>query len=100
MAYAPRSLVDKELKSIRKMRDVNAMAGVISQAKRQMTSKVVRESQKISNFSGEKPLKTLESVSTSERSTCNEQWVDSLPLAIVVQLLLLITTICVFVLLR
>jgi hypothetical protein len=29
-----------------------------------MTSKVVRESQKISNFSGEKPLKTLESVST------------------------------------
>jgi uncharacterized protein YdaU (DUF1376 family) len=93
-------LVDKELKSIRKMRDVNAMAGVISQAKRQMTSKVVRESQKISNFSGEKPLKTLESVSTSERSTCNEQWVDSLPLAIVVQLLLLITTICVFVLLR
>jgi uncharacterized protein YdaU (DUF1376 family) len=57
-------LVDKELKSIRKMRDANAMAGMISQAKRQMTSKVVRESQKISNFSGEKPLKTLESVST------------------------------------
>jgi hypothetical protein len=82
MAYAPRwllhlqkiyrdgnrllrsPLVDKELKSIRKMRDANAMAGMISQAKRQMTSKVVRESQKISNFSGEKPLKTLESVST------------------------------------
>ena len=57
-------LVDKELKSIRKMRDANAMAGMISQAKRQMTSKVVRESQKVSNFSGEKPLKTLESVST------------------------------------
>jgi uncharacterized protein YdaU (DUF1376 family) len=57
-------LVDKELKSIRKMRDANAMAGMISQAKRQMTSKVVRESQKISNFSGEKPLKTLEAVST------------------------------------
>ena len=57
-------LVDKELKSIRKMRDANAMAGMISQAKRQMTSKVVRESQKVSNFSGQKPLKTLESVST------------------------------------
>ena len=57
-------LVDKELRSIRKVRDANAWAGMISQAKRQMTSKVVRESQKVSNFAGEKPLKTLESAST------------------------------------
>jgi hypothetical protein len=41
------------------------MAGMISQAKRQMTSKVVRESPEVSNFAGEKPLKTLESPSTS-----------------------------------
>ena len=44
-------LVDKELKSIRKMRDANTMAGMISQAKRQMTSKVVRESQKVIQIS-------------------------------------------------
>ena len=78
-------LVDKELKSIRKMRDANAMAGMISQAKRQMTSKVVRESQKISNFSGEKPLKTLESVSTPVQplqtpySRCKEEREEAPP---------------------
>jgi len=40
---------------------------MISQAKRQMTSKVVREFPEVSNFAGEKPLKTLESASTSVR---------------------------------
>jgi uncharacterized protein YdaU (DUF1376 family) len=58
------SLVDKELKSIRKMRDANSMAGMISQAKRQMTSKVVRESPEVSNYATEKPPKTLDSAST------------------------------------
>ena len=57
-------LVDKELKSIRKMRDANAMAGMISQAKQQMTSKVVRESQKVSNFATAKPLINKETAPT------------------------------------
>jgi uncharacterized protein YdaU (DUF1376 family) len=61
--------VDKELESIRQMRDAKAMAGMISQAKRQMTlrqssSKVCSKFQKVSNFAPAKPLETLDSGST------------------------------------
>ena len=52
-------LVDKELKSIRKMRDANSMAGMISQAKRQMTSKVVRQTPEVSNFAGRETTENI-----------------------------------------
>jgi hypothetical protein len=58
-------LVDKGFKEAQRRRDANAMAGMISQAKRQMTSKVVRESAKVSNFTAAKPLEALKSASTS-----------------------------------
>jgi uncharacterized protein YdaU (DUF1376 family) len=58
-------LVDKGLREAQQRRDANAMAGMISQAKRQMTSKVVREFPKVSKFSAAKPLETFETASTS-----------------------------------
>ena len=67
------SLVDKELRSIRKTRDANAMAGMISQAKRQMTSKVVRESQKVSNFVPAKPLENKETDFNARSTTPNSR---------------------------
>ena len=61
-------LVDKELKSIRKMRDANAMAGMISQAKRQMTSKVVREFSKNFQLFGRETIENI-GVGLNARST-------------------------------
>jgi len=58
-------LVDKELKSIRKMRDVASVAGMISQAKRQMTSKVCPDFRKVSNSAPANPLETLKAASTT-----------------------------------
>jgi hypothetical protein len=43
-------LVDKGLKEAQRRRYANSMAGMISQTKRQMTAKVVREFPKVSNF--------------------------------------------------
>jgi uncharacterized protein YdaU (DUF1376 family) len=58
-------LVDKGIKEARQRRDANAMAGMISQAKRQMTSRVVRESREVSNFATDKSLENKETASTS-----------------------------------
>jgi hypothetical protein len=57
-------LVDKGISEAQRKRQANSMAGMISQAKRQMTSKVASNSPEVSNFAGQKPLKTLESGST------------------------------------
>jgi uncharacterized protein YdaU (DUF1376 family) len=60
-------LVDKAIKEARQRRGANAMAGMISQAKQRITSKVVRESREVSNFAPAKYLKPQESDSTSVR---------------------------------
>jgi uncharacterized protein YdaU (DUF1376 family) len=58
-------LVDKGITEAQRKRQANSMAGMISQAKRQMTSKVVPDFPEVSNFAGQKPLKNMESASTS-----------------------------------
>ena len=58
-------LVDKGISEAQRKRQANSMAGMISQAKRQTTSKVVPNSPEVSNFAGQKPLKNMDLASTS-----------------------------------
>ena len=58
-------LVDKGISEAQRKRQANSMAGMISQAKRQMTSKVVPNSPEVSNFADQKPLINMDSPSTT-----------------------------------
>jgi uncharacterized protein YdaU (DUF1376 family) len=58
------SLVDRGLKEARRRQEANSVAGMISQAKRRMSSKLSPNLQEVSNFADSNSLKSLVSAST------------------------------------